>query len=62
MPLQGSENALASELKAAMKNVKDYDEAWEKLAAIVLSHIGKNALVVGSCPSGGGPLTGGKLQ
>jgi hypothetical protein len=45
-----------------MKNVKDYDEAWEKLAAIVLSHIGKNALVVGSCPSGGGPLTGGKLQ
>jgi hypothetical protein len=62
MPLHGSESALASELKNAMKNVKDYNEAWEKMAAIILSHITKNALVIGACPSGGGPLSGGKLQ
>jgi hypothetical protein len=62
MPLKGSEAALATELKKVMKSVKNYDEAWEKMASIVLTHIVNNAVAVGTCPSGGGALTAGKIQ
>ncbi len=62
MPLTGSESSLAADLKAAMKNVKDYNEAWEKMAEILIKHITNNAVATGICPSGGGSLTQGKIQ
>jgi hypothetical protein len=62
MALKGSETALAAALQAQMKNASTYEEAWQKFAEILIDHLTENAVVIGEVPSGGGPITEGKLQ
>ena len=46
----------------ALRNVEDtQDKAVEAIASALIEHIQANALVIGGCPSGGGPLVNGKI-
>lgn len=62
MPLGGAEEALGEALyQAAIASEGDRQVAWKKVAKAMTDHITKNALVTGTCPPNGGPLTLGKV-
>lgn len=55
---------LATTIKAVMaKNETSAQnaDAINALASAIINYITTNAIVIGICPSGGGPLTGGKV-
>jgi N-acetylmuramic acid 6-phosphate (MurNAc-6-P) etherase len=62
MALNGSEAVLAEKLQSMMKTAGSYEDAWQRFAEILISHLIQNAVVVGIAPSGGGPVSQGKLQ
>ncbi len=48
----------AKETKISVKE----KTALTSLISKIMTHIITNGVVVGACPSGGGPLTGGKIE
>jgi hypothetical protein len=72
MPFSGSEAALAALINAELTaefpiGVRDIDpadrlKASEAIARAFIAHLTTESFtVIGTCPPGGGPLTGGKL-
>ena len=63
MPLLNTENELGKAMhKAATASKGDAEASWKEVASILIKHFTSNALVTGVAPSGGGPITEGKLQ
>ncbi|RYZ86822.1 MAG: hypothetical protein EOP04_13065 [Proteobacteria bacterium] len=62
MPLKGTEELLGKKLSEAMKSAPSFEDAWTIFAKVVLTHLTENAVATGVAPSGGGPITGGKIQ
>ncbi|HYX35316.1 MAG TPA: hypothetical protein VE954_19645 [Oligoflexus sp.] len=62
MPLKGSAAALGKKMADTMKNADSYEKAWAVFAENMEEYLIENAVVVGLAPSGGGPITEGKIQ
>lgn len=57
-------NDIKAKLLQARENVTDADEAMDLLVDAIfeiIEHILNNAIVTGTCPSGGGLLVNGKI-
>ena len=52
---------LGENLAESLKSAKDLNQAWQKVAEIIIEHIQTNAVVTGTTPNGG-PLVDGKIK
>ena len=66
MPLNAA--ALAADIQGAItgyagagNTTPQVANLAQAIAGAVVAHIAANAVVIGVCPSGGGPLAGGKV-
>ncbi|MDQ3233040.1 MAG: hypothetical protein M3Q07_14580 [Pseudobdellovibrionaceae bacterium] len=62
MPLNGTAAVLGKKLADTMKDTNDYENAWMAFAENLVNYLEENAVVVGIAPSGGGPITEGKIK